>query len=318
MPGQLAGPRRHGDGRRPADSKQKETMDAPLDVKHEYADLDGVRLHYARTGSGPLMVFVHGFPQCWYMYRHQLSHFGADHLAVAPDLRGYGRSSKPEQLHEYGAWPAARDIRALAMSLGYERFVLVGHDWGAAAAWTFALHHPELLDALVILATPHPATFDRALREDPEQQEASQYLLGLRRPEIESLISHENFAALRNTLEQPFIDEYDVEQYQESWREPGALQGMLGWYQREGLGPPEDCTPARGNYAPEITPLIVRTPTLVIYPTADQYTRPAAHEGIDQYVPDLVFQTIDDGSHWVAEEHPDLVNRYIRGFLALR
>src|SRR5664280_2672409 len=164
-------------------------MNAPLDVEHEYADLDDVRLHYAHAGSGPLMIFLHGFPQCWYMWRHQLAHFGSDHLAVAPDLRGYGLSSKPEHLYEYGAWAAARDVRELAARLGHERFVLVGHDWGAATAWTFALHHPDLLDALVILATPHPATFDRALREDPEQQEASQYLLGLRRPEIEPLIS---------------------------------------------------------------------------------------------------------------------------------
>lgn len=291
-------------------------MNTPLEVEHAYANLDGVRLHYAYTGSGPLMVFLHGFPQCWYMYRHQLSHFGADHLAVAPDLRGYGLSSKPTGLHEYGAWPAARDIRALVANLGFERFVLVGHDWGAATAWTFALHHPELLDALVILATPHPATFDRALREDPEQQEASQYLLGLRRPEIEPLISHEDFAALSSTLDQPFIDEGDIDQYQESWRQPGALEGMLCWYRREGLGPPEDGIPARGNYVPEITPLLVNTRTLVIYPTADQYTRPAAHEGLAEYVPELVFHAVDGGSHWVAEEHPDLVNRHIREFLA--
>jgi pimeloyl-ACP methyl ester carboxylesterase len=126
------------------------------EVTHEYADLGGVRLHCAHAGRGPLIVFLHGFPQCWYMWRHQLQEFSRDHLALAPDLRGYNLSSKPEHLHEYSAWHAARDVRALAMSVGSERFVLVGHDWGAATAWTFALHHPELLDALVILATPHP------------------------------------------------------------------------------------------------------------------------------------------------------------------
>jgi pimeloyl-ACP methyl ester carboxylesterase len=288
-------------------------------VQHDYADLDGgVRLHYARTGCGPLMMFLHGFPQCWYMWRHQLQHFGADHLAVAPDLRGYGLSSKPEHVHEYGAWPAARDVRELAAHLGYERFVLVGHDWGAATAWSFALHHPQLLDALVILATPHPATFDRALREDAEQQQASQYLLGLRRPEIGPLISHDDFAALRATLDQPFIDEQDLDQYLQSWRQPDAVDGMLRWYQREGLGPPQDGTPARGNYAPEVTPLLVSTPTLVIYPTADLYTRPPAHEGLEKYVPSFLFQEIDGATHWVAEEHPDLVNRHIREFLASR
>jgi len=285
-------------------------------VGHAYAEVNGVRLHYAHAGRGPLMVFLHGFPQCWWMWRHQIADFARDHLVVAPDLRGFGLSAKPEHLHEYGPWAAARDIRSLVEHLGHERLVLVGHDWGAATAWTFALHHPELLRALVILATPHPATFDEALREDPEQQKASQYLLALRRPDIEPLLAANDLAALRTTLDHPFLNTEDQGRYMESWRQPGALAGMLGWYRREGLGPPEDGTPARGNYAPQITPLTVNAPTLVIYPSADQYTRPAAHQGLERYVPSLVFHTIEGASHWAAEEHPELVNRHIRDFLA--
>jgi epoxide hydrolase 4 len=285
------------------------------DMAHAYADLGDVRLHYAHTGQGPLMVFVHGFPQCWHMWRHQLQEFGRDHLALAPDLRGYNLSSKPEHLYEYGPWPAARDIKALVQSLGRERFVLVGHDWGAATAWTFALHHPEMLDALVILATPHPATFDRALHEDLEQQQASQYLLGLRRPEVKELLVADDFVALRATLDHSFISDEDRGDYLENWRQPGALRGMLSWYRSEGLGPPEDGTPARGNYAPQITPLTVKVPTLVIYPTADIYTRPSAHHGLENYVPDLTFRAIEGATHWVAEEHPQLVSQHIRDFL---
>lgn len=293
-------------------------MEKQLDVKHEHMPVNGVRLHYAHIGVGPLIVFLHGFPQSWYMYRHQLSDFGRDHLAVAPDLRGFNLSTKPEHLHEYGPWPAARDIRVLVEHIGHERLVLVGHDWGAATAWTFALHYPDLLQALVILATPHPATFDRALHEDPEQQQASQYLLALRRPDIESLVAEDDFAALRGTLDQPFLSAEDQRQYLESWRQPGALGGMLRWYRREGLGPPEDDTPARGNYAPQVTPLTVDVPTLVIYPGADAYTRPAAHNGLAHYVPDHAFHTVEGASHWIAEEHPQLVNRHIRDFLESR
>ena len=235
-------------------------------VRHEYAELGEVRLHYARAGQGPLIVFLHGFPQCWYTFRHQLAEFGRDHLAIAVDLRGYNLSSKPAKLDQYGPWPAAQDIRQLVDSLGYERFVLVGHDWGAAAAWTFALHEPDLLEALVILATPHPATFDRALHEDREQQQASRYLLALRRADVEPRLAAEDFAALRATLDHPFLGAQDLARYLDSWRQPGALAGMLRWYRREGLGPAEDGTPARGNYAPQITPLTVDVPTLVIYP----------------------------------------------------
>ncbi len=285
-------------------------------VKHEYAELDAVRLHYARAGRGPLIVFLHGFPQCWYTFRHQLADFGRDHLAIAVDLRGYNLSSKPAKLDQYGPWPAAQDIRQLVDSLGYERFVLVGHDWGAAAAWTLALHEPDLLEALVILATPHPATFDRALHEDREQQQASRYLLALRRADVEPRLAAEDFAALRATLNHPFLGAQDLARYLESWRQPGALAGMLRWYRREGLGPAEDGTPARGNYAPQITPLTVDVPTLVIYPAADLYTRPAAHRGLDRYVSQLTFVTIAGATHWIAEQHPAEVNRYIRDFIA--
>jgi pimeloyl-ACP methyl ester carboxylesterase len=282
---------------------------------HDFAEIDDVSLHYAHSGDGELMVFLHGFPQCWYVWRHQLAEFGRDHLAVAPDLRGYSRSSKPEAVEDYGPWRAAKDVRALAAKLGYRRFVLVGHDWGAITAWSFALHYPELLDGLVILATPHPATFDRALHESPEQQQASQYLLRLRRPEMEEFFESGGIAALEETLSQPFLDDEDLAVYSEGWRQPGAVAGMLRWFQREGLGPPEDGTPARGNYAPEVTPLTVRVPTLVIYPDADIYARPPAHEDLDRYVPDLTYRVVEGGSHWVAEEHPQLVNREIRDFL---
>jgi pimeloyl-ACP methyl ester carboxylesterase len=103
-----------------------------------------------------------------------------------------------------------------------------------------------------------------------------------------------------------------------SWHQPGALRGSVRWYQREGLGPAERGTPTRGNYVPEVSPLTVDVPTLVIYPGDDVYTRPAAHRGLDRYVPDLTFHTIDGASHWVAEQHPELVNQYIRDFLDTR
>jgi epoxide hydrolase 4 len=94
---------------------------------------------------------------------------------------------------------------------------------------------------------------------------------------------------------------------------------MFAWYQREGLGPPDDDgTPARGNYVPEISPLTVEVPTLVIYGDADLYTRPGMHRGLDQYVSDLTFHNIEGGSHWPADEHPELVNRWIREFLAAK
>jgi epoxide hydrolase 4 len=289
------------------------------DLQHEYTDVNDIRLHYVHAGEGPLMLFLHGFPQCWYQFRHQLPEFAADHLVVAPDQRGYNLSSKPAELWRYGVWPAVEDARALVEQLGYDRFVLVGHDWGAATGWSFALHYPEMLDGLVILSTGHPALFHRELCENPEQQEASQYLLGLRRPDSPELFAADDFAYSRPTLDQlDFLTDEDRDVYFDAWREPGAVAGMLAWYQREGLGPPEDGTPARGNSVPEVTPMKIDVPTLVLYGDADLYTRPGCHRGLDQYVSDLTFHNIEAGSHWPSDEHPQLVNRWIREFLSAR
>lgn len=112
-------------------------MRPTLEVDHRFADVNGVRLHYAAAGAGDLILFLHGFPLCWYAWRHQLEEFGRDHLAVAPDMRGYNLSSKPARVREYDIQLLVADIRELVEHLGYRRFVLVGHDWGGLVAWAF-------------------------------------------------------------------------------------------------------------------------------------------------------------------------------------
>ncbi len=133
---------------------------SPTLIAHDYADVNGVRLHYARTGAGPLIVFVHGFPEFWYEWKHQLAEFGRDHLAVAPDMRGYNLSSKPTALDDYQMPKLVEDLRLLASGIlkttGRTTFTLVAHDWGGVVAWVFAALHPEMLDKLVIVNAPHP------------------------------------------------------------------------------------------------------------------------------------------------------------------
>jgi epoxide hydrolase 4 len=286
-----------------------------LEIEHATAALNGIELHYARAGRGPLIVFLHGFPQFHYAFRAQLQEFGADHLAVAPDQRGYNLSSKPEGVHSYGVWPAVEDLRCLVEHLGYSRIVLVGHDWGSYVAWSFALHYPDMLDALVSLGGAHPGVLDRALRDDDEQIRASQYLLGLRRRNALGAVSSSQFAALEQALDHPFFSAADREVYRQAWRVPGTLEAALRWYEVEGIAPPDQYgTPARGNYCPDVAPLFIDVPTLVIYPEKDAYVRPASHAGLEYFVRNLTFRSVQDGTHWIAEQHPQLVNRYIRNF----
>ncbi len=282
-------------------------------LQHLSVEVNGVELHYASAGEGPLTVFLHGFPQCWYQFRHQLAEFSRDHLAVAPDLRGYNLSSKPADVHAYLTCSLVEDVRQLVEHLGHDRFVLVGHDVGGAVAWSFALHHPEMLSALVVLDTPHPVLFDRALHEDPEQQQASAYMLTARRPDAAEIFSAEDFRVLRDSLAEPFIAQEDLDYYLNSWRQPGAMAAALRWFHAEGQGPPSpDGMPASANIVRHISPLTVTVPTLVMYPTADRWIRPASHAGLDRYVTDLTFVEVEGATHWLAEERPALVSRSIR------
>ena len=127
-----------------------------IEIRHAEAEVNGVRLHYAAAGAGSLVMFVHGFPEFWYEWRRQLVEFGRDHLAVAPDMRGYNLSSRPSDLDAYAVPTLVEDIRALAEHLGHRRFTLVAHDWGGAVAWVFAMLHPGMLERLVLINAPHP------------------------------------------------------------------------------------------------------------------------------------------------------------------
>ena len=176
---------------------------------------------------------------------------------------------------------------------------------------------PELLSSLVILDTPHPALFDDALHNDPEQQRGSAYMLTARRPDAAEIFGAEDFQVLRDALDEPFIGQEDLDHYLASWRAPGALAGALRWFHAEGQGPPSsDGTPASANIVRHISPLTVTVPTLVMYPTADRWIRPASHAGLERYVPDLTFTEVDGATHWLPEERPELVSEAIRAHIA--
>lgn len=285
-------------------------------LEHEFAEFNGVRLHYVRAGAGPLIVFIHGLPQFWYIYRHQLAEFSRDHLAVAVDIRGFNQSGKPERLTDYGVLASMEDVAALVEHLGYDRVVVVGHDIGVAIGWSFVLHHPEMVEGIVTIGGAHPALFDRSLSEDPEQQRASRHWLSLRRPNSEAFYRANDFAPFRTIFDgMDFFTEDDRAAYVRSWREPGAIEGILAWARREGWGPPEGSTPPKGNYVPEVSPLTTDVPALAIYGDADRYIRPVCYEGLDDYATNLTVHRVAGASHWICEEVPQVVNTHIREFV---
>jgi pimeloyl-ACP methyl ester carboxylesterase len=290
-------------------------------ITHHDAVVNGIRLHYAAAGSGKLMLFVHGFPEFWYTWRHQLAEFAGDHHVVAPDMRGYNLSDKPSGVEHYAAAKIIADLRDLTRHLGHARCILVGHDWGGAIAWGFAIAHPDMVEKLVIVNAPHPAVFARELTQNKAQAEASQYMLFFRSEQAESVLSADNFKALWDrTYEKPLraghLTEADKQAYLTAWAQPGALTGGLNWYRATSLRPPKH-TGGGDEGPPKLDPtqFQVRVPTLVIWGMQDTALRPGNLEGLDGFVPDLRICRIEDASHWVVEERPAEVNRLIREFL---
>ena len=289
--------------------------------KHEYADLNGIQLHYVTAGKGKLIMFVHGFPEFWYEWKNQLAEFGRYYQAVAPDMRGYNLSSKPTEVEQYRVKYLVEDLRLLAEHLGHKRFILAGHDWGGVVAWAFALRHPDYLEKLIIVNAPHPGVFERELRENPAQQKASQYILMFRSPKAEQILSANNYTPLVDTvvsegLKQGYFNEEDRKAYLEAWAQPGALTGGLNYYRAAGIGPPTgEESQVTGNFAVDPSLLTVKVPTLVIWGEKDNALLTGNLEGLDKFVSNLIIKRIPDGSHWVIHEKPALVNAYMRDFI---
>ena len=291
-------------------------------IEYKYAEVNGIKLNYATAGKGKLILFVHGFPEFWYEWKNQLTEFGRDHHAVAPDMRGYNLSSKPAALDQYAVPILVEDLRALAVNLGAQRFTLVGHDWGGAVAWAFAAAHPEMLDKLVIINAPHPAIFLRELRDNPAQQKASQYMLLFRSPQAEQFLSANNYAALVEAvlgegLKSGSFTEEDKKTYLEAWSQPGALTGGLNYYRAAHVGPP---TGEAGEFtaqgALDPAAFMIKVPTLVIWGEKDTALLTGNLDGLDKFVPNLKIERIPEGTHWVIHEQPERVNRLIREFLS--
>jgi pimeloyl-ACP methyl ester carboxylesterase len=306
---------------KPAGKNEGNTKEAKAPMlKHAYAEVNGVRLHYVTAGKGKLIMFVHGFPEFWYEWKNQLAEFGRNYQAVAPDMRGYNLSSKPAEVDQYKVKYLVEDLRALAEKLGHKKFILVAHDWGGAVAWAFAIAHPDYLEKLVIINAPHPGVFQRELRDNPAQQKASQYTIMFRSAQAEQILSANNYAALVQAVLGPGLKsgvftEADKQAYIEAWSQPGALTGGLNYYRASRVGPPAGDDKPAPNFAAGFSSLEVKVPTLVIWGEKDTALLTGNLEGLDKFVPNLTIKRIPDGTHWVIHEKPTLVNEYIREFI---
>jgi epoxide hydrolase 4 len=290
-------------------------------MTHHYADINDVSIHYASAGSGKLILFLHGFPQFWYEWKHQLVEFGTDHHAVAPDMRGYNLSSKPDSFDAYTIPIICEDIRQLIAHLRHERCVLVAHDWGGVIAWSFAGRHPELLDKLVIINCPHPALMKRELRDNPDQQKASQYFNLFRSDAGAGMLLGKDCAALSRMLlrtgkSEGYFDDADEAAYLEAWKQPGAIQAGLNYYRNLPLSPDvEEAATMSDTFDEAFPELQIGVKTLVIWGEQDSAMVVDNLTGLESYVSDLKVERLPEAGHWVPNQYPQEVNQAIRRFI---
>jgi epoxide hydrolase 4 len=292
-------------------------------LKHDYADVNGIRMHYAHAGQGRLMLFAHGFPEFWYCWKDLLPAFASDHHAVAPDLRGYNLTSKPQDVGAYKIDTLVDDLGALAQSLGHKTFTLVAHDWGGGVAWSLAIKKPQWLDGLIIINSPHPTVFERELNTNPGQQKASMYTRMFQSPKTEMLLAANDFKAMKEILladpvTQAHFTDADMAAYISAWSQPGAVTGALNYYRAANMGPPMKPGETARSFETGIADPIVKVPTLVIWGEKDPHLLTTNLDGLEAYVPDLTVKRIPDGTHWVIHEQPALVAQHMRGWLPRR
>lgn len=278
----------------------------------------GITLSCRAAGpeGAPVLLFLHGFPEAAFVWDALLAHFGGRYRCVAPNLRGYERSSAPPEIEAYRAKHLVADIAALVDQLGGCVEALVAHDWGGAVAWNFAALHPKRLKRLVIVNSPHPATFLRDLQHDPAQQAASAYMNFLCRPDAERLLEENDYARLW-----PFFGAHDdpdstrpgahwlteavKNQYRGVWRQ--GLRGPLNFYRASPLRPPtaEDASVMKVQLPAEL--VTVHVPTHVVWAEGDHALLPSLVDGMEAYVPQLTVTRIPRATHWVLHEQPQRI-----------
>jgi epoxide hydrolase 4 len=275
---------------------------------HREERIGGLDLHRVEAGSGHPVVLLHGFPEFWWGWRRQIPALAdAGFRAVAPDLRGYNLSAKPEGIAAYTVDALVGDLVGLIDTLGAERVHLVGHDWGGIVAWYAAMLHPERIDRLVVLNAPHPASYRRASRR-LEQAFRAWYALVFQLPGLpEWALRARGFRLVDRVFRagagrRGVFSPGELARYREAAARPGALTAMVNYYRAAARLPrPQNRT--------------IPPPTLLVWGERDPALSVRLTHGLEERVPGLRVERIPSAGHWVQHEAPERVNELLLDFL---
>jgi pimeloyl-ACP methyl ester carboxylesterase len=285
----------------------------------------GIQLSCRAAGAKglPVLMFLHGFPEAAFVWDQMLLHFSkpenGGYRCVAPNLRGYEKSSQPQDVTSYRAKFLVQDIASLIqIEAGSAPLkALVAHDWGGGVAWNLANQLPQLMHKLVIINSPHPGTFLRDLKSNPAQIAASEYMNYFCEPQAAAELSANQFEMLFGFLEKgvkpTWLTPEVKAHYIAAWSE--GLQGGLNYYCASPLKPSKPGENTLQNLELPDSMLRINVPTLLLWGLKDVALLPSLNEGLSQFIPQLTYVPIENGSHWVVHEHPDVVQREMTAFL---
>jgi pimeloyl-ACP methyl ester carboxylesterase len=278
--------------------------------QHRAIITNGIHMHYVTQGSGPLIVLLHGFPEFWYSWRYQIP-FLAEHgyTVVAPDLRGYNDTDKPRT--GYDVATLTRDIAGLIYGLGQEKAIIVGHDWGGVLAWVFAARYPQMTERLIVMNAPHPQAMRREMRT-LKQLRKSWYVFFFQIPWLPEYVLLRNHAnevgrMLRGAAVQKAAFPREITaKFQQAMSKPGAMKAALNYYRQ--------LFRLWSSYA-RGSKTRIGAPTLLIWGVQDIALGIELTNGLEQWVDNIKIERIPDSGHWVQQEQPELVNRFMLDFL---
>lgn len=269
-------------------------------VTHGTADSGGVKIHYASIGQGPLVVMIHGFPDFWYTWRDQMEALSGSYQVVAIDQRGYNLSDKPQGVENYDVRLLVGDVIAVIKSLGKDKAIIVGHDWGGLVSWQLALNAPQFVDKLIICNLPHPRGLSRELANNPQQQKNSQYARDFQKPDAASKLKPEQLAFW---VKDPAARAKYIEAFKRS-----DLEAMLNYYKRNY---------PREPYVEDKSPVVkLKMPVLMIHGLGDTALLAGALNGTWDWVDDLTLVTIPESGHFVQQDASEKVTRAMKMWLA--
>jgi epoxide hydrolase 4 len=289
--------------------------------------LHGITLSCRTAGDKgrPVLMFLHGFPEAAFVWDGLLEHFAkpqnGGYRCIAPNLRGFERSSAPADVAAYRAKFLVQDIAALIAIEGGHLDCLVAHDWGGAVAWSLAASQPQLMDRLAIINSPHPSTFLRELQDSPAQQAASAYMNFLIRPDAEKLLAEDDYRRLweffinmgATSGPHAWLTESVKQQYRDVWGM--GLRGGCNYYRASPLRPATKQDPAASAISFPKEMFTVTLPTLVLWGLGDIALPPGLIDGLEEFVPQMQLERIAGATHWIVHEQPQLVIGQLENFL---